>query len=248
MAFTPRLTAPSAGDKCYTRTAYGGYNSQIDGYPQQWTGSVLANCTGYVHGRWIEIAGRTADNFGLSNGNGNTYYGHSDGFARSSTPSVGAIICYGGQYGHVAIVEQVNSDGSIVVSQSNYGGVPFEVKTLTPPTYYQPGGLTFQGFIVNPYVVIEPSNVTIYVYNGKPTQSSVKPGTTFTITADERRGEVFDHWEVYEGDATVSDLRWFKTTVKAGNNNSKIRAVFRSGGNTGKFMLYYIQPMILKKR
>ena len=49
MAFTERLTMPQSGDPNYTRTAYGGYNSQIDGSPQPWTGSVLANCTGYVH-------------------------------------------------------------------------------------------------------------------------------------------------------------------------------------------------------
>ena len=73
MAFTERLTMPQSGDPAYTRTAYGGYNSQIDGSPQPCTGSVLANCTGYVHGRWIEIASHTADDFGISNGNANTY-------------------------------------------------------------------------------------------------------------------------------------------------------------------------------
>ena len=117
MAFTERLTMPQSGDPAYTRTAYGGYNSQIDGSPQPWTGSVLANCTGYVHGRWIEIAGHTADDFGISNGNANTYWGHSDRYTRSQSPALGAIVCYGGTYGHVAIVERVNADGSILVSQ-----------------------------------------------------------------------------------------------------------------------------------
>lgn len=150
MAFTERLTMPQSGDPAYTRTAYGGYNSQIDGNPQPWTGSVLANCTGYVHGRWIEIAGHTADDFGISNGNANTYWSYGDGYTRSSTPAVGAIVCYGGQFGHVAIVERVNSDGSILVSQSNYGGTVFETLTLRPPSYAQ-YGVTFQGFILNPY-------------------------------------------------------------------------------------------------
>ena len=150
MAFTERLTMPQSGDPAYTRTAYGGYNSQIDGSPQPWTGSVLANCTGYVHGRWIEIAGHTADDFGISNGNANTYWSHSDRYTRSQTPAVGAIVCYNGQYGHVAIVERVNSDGSILVSQSNYGGTVFETLTLRPPSYAQ-YGVTFQGFILNPY-------------------------------------------------------------------------------------------------
>lgn len=150
MAFTERLTMPESGDPAYTRTAYGGYNRQIDGSPQPWTGSVLANCTGYVHGRWIEIAGHTADDFGISNGNANTYWSYVDRYTRSQTPAVGAIVCYNGQYGHVAIVERVNPDGSILVSQSNYGGTAFETLTLRPPSYAQ-YGVTFQGFILNPY-------------------------------------------------------------------------------------------------
>ena len=53
-----------------------------------------------------------------------------DGYKRGSTPKLGAIACWSlgvvgignDGAGHVAVVEQINSDGSIIVSESNYGG------------------------------------------------------------------------------------------------------------------------------
>lgn len=47
------------------------------------------------------------------------------GFSVNNTPSVGAVMqtAYGaGGYGHVAVVESVNSDGSVLVSEMNYAG------------------------------------------------------------------------------------------------------------------------------
>lgn len=41
------------------------------------------------------------------------------GFAVNSTPSRGAVIQNGGGYGHVGVVESVNGDGSIVISEMN---------------------------------------------------------------------------------------------------------------------------------
>ena len=243
MAFTERLTMPESGDPAYTRTAYGGYNRQIDGSPQPWTGSVLANCTGYVHGRWIEIAGHTADDFGISNGNANTYWSHSDLYTRSQTPAVGAIVCYNGQYGHVAIVERVNSDGSILVSQSNYGGTVFETLTLRPPSYAQ-YGVTFQGFILNPYVVIEPY-YTLNIVNGTPSSVTNKAGYRFVITANDKPDYDFYQW-VVSGSGSVDYPNQKHTTATIGNGNGTITATYRKKQSHTKW-LYYINPLILRK-
>lgn len=244
MAFTERLTMPQSGDPNYTRTAYGGYNSQIDGSPQPWPGSVLANCTGYVHGRWIEIAGHTADDFGLSNGNANTYWGHTDRYTRSQSPALGAIACYGGTYGHVAIVERVNADGSILVSQSNYGGTVFETLTLRPPNYAQ-YGVTFQGFILNPYVVVEP-DYTLTVINGTPQSVTNKAGYRFVITANEKPGYEFYRWTV-SGAGSVDYPNQKYTTATIGRGNGTITATYRKLQKRNN-CIYYISPLILRKK
>lgn len=244
MAFTERLTMPQSGDPAYTRTAYGGYNSQIDGYPQQWVGSVLANCTGYVHGRWIEIAGHTADDFGISNGNANTYWGHSDSYTRSQRPALGAIICYGGEYGHVGIVEKIYDDGSILVSQSNYGGIAFETVRLYPPAYAQIP-VTFQGFILNPYVIIEP-DYTLNVVNGQPTSYTGKAGTRFTIRADNIENSVFTQWMI-TGSGAVDDVYQPVTSATIGRGNGTITATYRKLPKRNK-CVYYISPLILRKK
>lgn len=148
MSYVPRLTAPSSTDKYWISTDYGGYNEcmHISG------GSVLPNCVGYAWGRFMEILGSTPS---LSTNDASSWYGHtSDGYSRGSQPQPGAVICWGGgSYdgaGHVGIVEAVNSDGSIVISASDYGGSRWYSCTLTPPDYYIYSGLYFQGFIYNP--------------------------------------------------------------------------------------------------
>lgn len=52
--------------------------------------------------------------------------------------------------GHVEVVEQVNDDGSVITTGSNYGGTRWYRHTRYKP--YAIGGQTFQGFIYNPYV------------------------------------------------------------------------------------------------
>lgn len=149
--YEPRLTAPSTTDKNWIHTSKGGYNSciHISG------GSVLPNCVGYAWGRWRELLG---ENPKLSRGNAEIWWRNTaDGYERGSTPRVGAIICWrkgkagvaSDGAGHIAIVEQVNADGSIVTSNSEYGGNRFYLKTRKPP-YHLSDKHTFQGFIYLP--------------------------------------------------------------------------------------------------
>ena len=117
MPFIPRLTAPVMNNKYYISTAGGGYNKCIE-RRGHW---VLPNCVGYAYGRFMEITGRTSCK--LSFANAGKWWGYtSDGYSRGKSPKLGAVICWskGLEPGHVAIVEKINSDGTIVTSESGY--------------------------------------------------------------------------------------------------------------------------------
>lgn len=157
MSYTPRLTAPAANDPRWIMDDYGGYNLCIagsDGPP-----SVLPNCTGYVHGRVMEIRGVNTDDGGLSLGNADQYYNGSDpAWVQESDPSLGAVVCYtGGSYntGHVSVVEQIIDADTIVVSESNYGDTYFQTLTCYRQYGWRPSpgwNIVPQGFLKNPYV------------------------------------------------------------------------------------------------
>lgn len=81
------------------------------------------NCTWYAYERRAQL-GRPIGSFW---GNASTWAmnGAAAGFGVSRTPAPGAIMQNGGGYagyGHVAIVETMNPDGSITVSEMNYAG------------------------------------------------------------------------------------------------------------------------------
>lgn len=80
----------------------------------------FGNCTWYVYERRAQL-GRPIGSFW---GNAATWasYARAAGYPVNNTPAVGAIMQNGGGYGHVAIVESVNSDGSITISEMNYAG------------------------------------------------------------------------------------------------------------------------------
>lgn len=122
-------------------------------------GELTGQCVGYAWGRFMEILGSTPT---LSTGNAGTWYNYNDGYQRGQTPQLGAVICWAkpGEAGHVAIVEKINSDGSIMVSQSGFrkatydptNKIHFGTDTLHPPSYYpyNSAAYIFQGFIYNP--------------------------------------------------------------------------------------------------
>ena len=147
VVFTRRTTAPSSTNKYYIKTSYGGYNRCI--LINSTTGSCLPNCVGYAWGRFCEE--QNIHNCNLSRGDAEGWYSHtSDGYTRSRTvPKLGCVICWSSTKsgGHVAIVEKVNSDGSLLTSNSAYGGSRFYMKTVYPPFYRMGSAYTFQGFI-----------------------------------------------------------------------------------------------------
>lgn len=117
------------------------------------SGILTGNCVGYSWGRFVELCGTTSCN--LSTQDAGKWWGYkADGYERGLTPRLGAVICWRrpGQAGHVAIVEQINSDGSIITSNSAYGGRRFYTQKLYPPDYTWSKNYILQGFIYNPAV------------------------------------------------------------------------------------------------
>lgn len=153
-----RYEAPAADNKYYLRPEFGGYNKCI--CINKATGSVLANCVGFCYGRWLESANETTCR--LSTGDAENWWDYPDGYERGQTPKQGAIMCwrkgaahYGEDgHGHVEFVEQVNADGSVITSGSNYGGTRWYRHTRQKP--YEIAGQVFQGFIYHPWAEPKP--------------------------------------------------------------------------------------------
>ena len=140
----------------YDKTWNAGFNDGASG------DSALPNCVTYASGRFSEENGQNLRNImkdykGFSNAN--RWYSDTS-MDKGSTPKLGAIACFGGTLGHVAIVEAINDDGTITVSQSNYQAKKdynssnyFQVKTYKK---FEVGkvasgvGLMFQGYIYPP--------------------------------------------------------------------------------------------------
>ena len=84
-------------------------------------GPAKGNCTWFAYGRLRELGYSTSD---LNKLNGDAK--HWDDLAVSAqipvdkTPTVGAIAQFNGRRNHVAVVEKVNADGTIVISESSY--------------------------------------------------------------------------------------------------------------------------------
>lgn len=142
--FTSRLTAPDTTSKYW-------YSDN----PFYKSGYGLPNCTCYAFGRFYELTGSKPR---LSWGNAEDWYGYTaDGYKRGQTPKLGAIICWrkgvagnnADGAGHVAVVEKINADGSIVTSNSAWKGTRFYTQTLAKP-YALGSAYTLQGFIYPP--------------------------------------------------------------------------------------------------
>lgn len=154
--YSPRYTAPTASNPYYLKYGRGGYNRciLISG------NSCLPNCVGFAYGRSLEIGGATS-NPKLPTCNAEDWYARAkaNGLVVGSTPKLGAVIVWrSGNFwngadgcGHVGIVENIAADGTITVSQSNYGGTRFFLTKHRPP--YNIYGQTFVGFVYNPYYV-----------------------------------------------------------------------------------------------
>ena len=127
--FEMRTAKPKAGNKNYIVKGSGGWNTCIKGKPMDAACNALANCVGYASGRFNEIINEARGQEGCTyktlncNAVGFKERAEKAGLKTSSTPKVGAIICWGKNNngaGHVAIIEKINADGSLYTSESGY--------------------------------------------------------------------------------------------------------------------------------
>lgn len=147
MKYIPQLTAPDKSNKYF-------YSDNI--FYQ--SGFGMPNCTAYAYGNFYQnlarlgIAGKPK----LCTRNAENWYNYNDGYPRGKTPKLGAIAVWsqgiiGNEKdgaGHVAVVEEIKADGSILVSDSAYKGANFRL--VNYPNNYYKAGFKFEGFIYLP--------------------------------------------------------------------------------------------------
>ena len=154
--FKARLTRPEKGNKYYMTISSGGYSRAIKGKPTDSQCDVLSNCVGYAYGRFHEICACTTMNlFDPVNAENIFQNAIQHGRKVGTTPKLGAAIVWqqgatltsSDGAGHIAIVEKINEDGSIVISESGWNCTnPFWTSTLKPPYAYG-NGYKLLGFI-----------------------------------------------------------------------------------------------------
>lgn len=238
--FVPRLAAPNPDDEEYlywTTTAGGGYNSCI-----AITGnSVLPNCTGYAWGRFYEILGSKPN---LSTRNAEQWFlNTSDGYERGTQPKLGAVVCWqdgattsidgNDGAGHVAIVEQINEDGSIVTSESGFGSTnAFWTKTRTNDNgkWGADSSYTFQGFIYNP--AITSTSGTASQSQGQVTKADVTINNR-SLTESEQQLNARYIWQ-YLGSKRDDKEGWSLNAVAALLGNMQAE----SSINPGRYEAY----------
>lgn len=124
MDFKPRTTKPESGNPYYNTPDKNGYAvGIIKGSPLDSGCDVLANCVGYAAGRFNEILGANKFLYFQCAPNPDQWpsVAKAAGLKTGDTPKAGAVIVWNR---HVAIVESVNQDGTIVTSESGYGCTP----------------------------------------------------------------------------------------------------------------------------
>lgn len=198
--FTPRLSAPDWSNKYYYDGDYNIFASAGYGLP---------NCTAYAYGRAYEILGTEPK---LSWGSAYMWYDYnaSNGYyPYGKTPKVGAIACWTyGSGGHVAVVETIDSNGDMVLSNSAWGGSTFYL-TYANAADSNPGGnswWTFQGYI---YII---------------DSADVVPATTAPATTKATEPAVTYETGVYKVDASILNMR-----ERANTGNSAIVNTIKRG-------------------
>ena len=134
--FAVRTSAPATNNTYFFSSA----NSFYPAYaPSPGTIDAKGNCTWYAFGRAYEIL-KKRPNLSIRSASKWYSYNKNNGcYPYGSSPKVGAILCWSN---HVAVVEKINTDGTILISESSY------------KSYYYPQGLLFRTRTVsakNPY-------------------------------------------------------------------------------------------------
>lgn len=150
-------------NKYYIRIPQGGYNGAVYGQPTQPYANVLDNCVGYANGRFNEIGAYGKCKYQLvCNAENFIEAAKKMGLKISSTPIEGGIMVWqkgatlsgGDGAGHVAVVERVYEDGSIMTSESGWNSWAFKTvrRDNSNGRWGQNEAYKFRGCIINPAV------------------------------------------------------------------------------------------------
>ena len=164
-----RKTCPK-NNRYYIRTVTGGLNGAVAGSPTQPYANVLDNCVGFANGRFNE-AWNDPDLKGIEksfhvqlvcNAENFIESAKRQGMKISSKPVVGGIMVWqkgrtlggGDGAGHVAFVERVYDDGTILTSESGWASWAFKTvrRDNTNGRWGQNSLYKFRGCIINPSV------------------------------------------------------------------------------------------------
>ena len=120
---TPSKTNPSTNNNV---GGSGGYSSPTFSHQNLYT---AGQCTWYVFDRRSQAVNQLVL-IGQMQNIGQV----ADGYTVDHNATVGSIMqTTTGYYGHVAYVERVNADGSILISEMNYANGPYNTNTRTIP-------------------------------------------------------------------------------------------------------------------
>lgn len=173
-SYVPRRTAPSLTDLNFINVNYGGRNRCI--VIDTSNGYTMPNCTGYVHGRWLEL-GVSPVNLSLANAR-YYWYNQGDGYSRGQVPRLGAVACWDGGTdgaGHVAIVEDIidAANGIYMISNSAYNSYFWQYQQVTNNVFQS--NYTFQGFIYCPLSFDEDlTDEEIAIYFGRKKRGKLR--------------------------------------------------------------------------
>lgn len=154
-----RTSCPKNDNKYYLKSPTG-YNKCILGNkankenPRPTAKSCLPNCVGYAYGRYLEYWKLEKAPLPTCNAKDwDNVAKTTKGITYKKTPEVGAVIVFEGTtYGHVAFVEEIKSNGDLLLSESNWSHAIFRNVTVKKANNYAypSGGLKCVGFICNP--------------------------------------------------------------------------------------------------
>lgn len=180
-------TLPNKGNKFYNNGDNGGYSWCITGKPTVDGLNVLDNCVGWACARFNEIysieTGHTGMKYPQFCCNAERFYGKAQelGLEIRKEPTNGGIMVWEGKgdlAGHVAVVERVNGDGTVLTSESGYNHFAFENHTRNNSNgnWGVNNHYIYLGCIVNP-ANPKPEDEQPQITDGYPFEGIVKKGS-----------------------------------------------------------------------
>lgn len=160
-----------------------------------------------------------------------------------SSPQPGDLIIFGGtQYGHVANVEKVHSNGTISWSESHYGGAMFQYTTGNPATYYNYAGLTLLGYLRHKDWKDFDTNTN------KPRKKTTSSSSTSAAKPSAAKTKNINGYEVILEDGTAT-ITVDAINIRDGKPNGKVVGTYEKGesvryfgkwiGNGHRYIVYY---------